>query len=89
VRIIAATNGDLKEAMETKRFREDLYYRLNVIHIRLPRLAERREDLPLLINHFLQKCCAENHCEPKTWSPAAIRCLMSFPWPGTCGSWRT
>jgi DNA-binding NtrC family response regulator len=82
VRIIAATNSDLKEAMEAKRFREDLFYRLNVIHIRLPRLAERREDLPLLINYFLQKCCAENASESKAWSPAAIRCLLAYSWPG-------
>ncbi len=82
VRIITATNSDLEEAMKAKRFREDLYYRLNVIHIHLPRLAERREDLPVLINHFLQKCCDENRCAPKAWTPAAIRCLLSYSWPG-------
>jgi DNA-binding NtrC family response regulator len=82
VRIIAATNSDLREEMETKRFREDLYYRLNVIHLSLPRLGERREDLPLLINHFLQKCCADNGCAPKTFAPTAIRTLLGFGWPG-------
>jgi len=82
VRIIAATNSDLKDEMEAKRFREDLYYRLNVIHVRLPRLSERREDLPLLINHFLQECCSENRRGPKVWSPAALRALLTFDWPG-------
>jgi DNA-binding NtrC family response regulator len=82
VRIIAATNTDLTEAMEQKRFREDLYYRLNVIHIGLPRLASRREDLPLLINHFLTGCCAEDGAPTKSWSPAAIRCLLAYDWPG-------
>jgi len=82
VRIIAATNSDLRNEMESKRFREDLYYRLNVIHVRLPRLAERREDLPMLIHHFLQKCCEENRREPKVWSPAALRALLAFDWPG-------
>jgi len=82
VRIVAATNIDLKQAMEARRFREDLYYRLNVIHIKLPTLAERREDLPLLINHFMTKFCAETGSEPKSWTPAAIRCLLSSDWPG-------
>jgi len=82
VRIIAATNSDLKEEMEAKRFREDLYYRLNVIHVGLPRLADRREDLPMLIQHFLGKCCAENQRGPKVWSPAALRSLLAYEWPG-------
>jgi DNA-binding NtrC family response regulator len=82
VRIIAATNSDLREAMETKRFREDLYYRLNVIHIRLPRLAERREDLPLLMSHFLSKFCSEGDADQKAFSPTAIRCLLAYDWPG-------
>ena len=82
VRIVAATNSDLKEAMDSRRFREDLYYRLNVIHIKLPTLSERREDLPLLINHFITKFCAETGSEQKTWTPAAIRCLLVCDWPG-------
>ncbi|HXI03751.1 MAG TPA: sigma-54 dependent transcriptional regulator, partial [Candidatus Saccharimonadales bacterium] len=82
VRIIAATNSNLLDAMHRKEFREDLYYRLNVINISLPRLADRREDLPLLINHFLQTCCAENGAPAKSWTPAAIRCLLSYDFPG-------
>ena len=82
VRIIAATNSELRQSMEKNEFRKDLYWRLNVIGIRLPRLADRREDLPLLINHFLQRCCSENGTPEKSWSPAAVRCLLSYDWPG-------
>jgi DNA-binding NtrC family response regulator len=82
VRIIAATNSDLRVAMEKNEFRKDLFYRLNVIGIKLPRLSERREDLPLLINHFLQRCCRENGAPEKSWSPAAVRCLLAYDWPG-------
>ena len=73
VRIVAATNCDLKEMVEEGRFREDLYYRLNVINISLPPLRERKEDIPPLAQHFLEKYCAENgkaghRVQPRPWS---------------------
>ncbi len=82
VRIIAATNMDLKRMMEEGKFREDLYYRLNVIHIHIPSLRERREDIPLLIQHFLNKYCREMNVSVKRFSTDALRVLMEFSWPG-------
>jgi len=82
VRVIAATNVDLKKLVQEGRFREDLYYRLNVITIELPPLRNRREDIPLLVQHFLQKFCAENGQEPKQVSPEALRPLLDYDWPG-------
>ena len=81
VRVIAATNQDLKAAVAEKRFREDLFYRLNVVPLRLPPLRERREDVPLLAQHFL-----EDHARRtggrKTLSPAALQKLVEHSWPG-------
>ena len=82
VRIIAATNTDLRQMMEEKQFRKDLFYRLNVIHMKLPSLAERRADIPLLVNHFLAKFAAEMNMPLKSFSPAAMREMMQFTWPG-------
>ena len=82
VRIVAATNTELEELIEEKSFRKDLYYRLNVINIRLPALRERRGDVPLLTRHFLAKYCREMGMPPKTFTAAALRELMSFAWPG-------
>ncbi len=82
VRIIAATNMDLRKMMEEGKFREDLYYRLNVIHIQLPSLRERREDVPLLIHHFLNKYCREMNVPVKRFAPEALKALMDFSWPG-------
>jgi DNA-binding NtrC family response regulator len=82
VRIVAATNIDLRQMMEEKHFRKDLYYRLNVIHIKLPSLQERRSDIPILVSHFLAKFCADMRMPLKTFSPAALREMMRFPWPG-------
>jgi DNA-binding NtrC family response regulator len=82
VRIIAATNLDLKKEMEEKRFREDLYYRLNVIQIQLPSLQERRDDIPLLVKHFLEKFTQELEVGLKRFGQEAMRCLMNFSWPG-------
>jgi DNA-binding NtrC family response regulator len=82
VRVIAATNVDLKKLVQEGRFREDLYYRLNVITIELPPLRNRREDIPLLVEHFLQKFCAENDQPPKQLSPDALRLLLDCDWPG-------
>jgi DNA-binding NtrC family response regulator len=82
VRIIAATNADLHKLMAEQRFREDLYYRLNVITIQLPPLRRRREDIPLLTSHFLQKYADENKRRVKEVTPDAMRILMDHAWPG-------
>jgi two-component system, NtrC family, response regulator PilR len=82
VRIIAATNRDLAQAMARGAFREDLFYRLNVIAVNLPALRERREDIALLANHFLQKFTTETGVPTRLLSPEALACLESSPWPG-------
>ena len=82
VRVIAATNADLGRMVSEGTFREDLYYRLNVIPVTLPPLRDRREDIPLLVQHFLQKFCAEQDRPLMTVSQAAMRALMTFAWPG-------
>ncbi len=82
VRVIAATNADLTRMVADGSFREDLFYRLNVIPVRLPALRERKEDIPLLVPHFLQKFGAELNRPTLTVSQAALRCLMTYQWPG-------
>jgi len=82
VRIIAATNEDLKTLVKEGRFREDLFYRLNVITIDLPPLRDRAEDIPLLVAHFLQRFCNENGKPLMTMNPDALRPLMDYAWPG-------
>jgi len=82
VRLIAATNKDLKAEVERQSFREDLYFRLNVVHIRLPALKERTEDVPLLAVHFVNKYAREAEREEITISPQAMRFLCSHSWPG-------
>jgi two-component system response regulator GlrR len=82
VRVIAATNKDLVQAIAEKSFREDLYYRLNVIPIHLPPLRERKEDIPLLINHFLAEFNKELGKNVEGFSPAAIQKMMTYQWPG-------
>src|SRR5438270_114093 len=82
VRIIAATNVDLKQLVREGRFREDLFYRLNVISIDLPPLRRRREDIPLLIDFFLAKYTAENSRPVRQISAEALRPLLSYSWPG-------
>jgi DNA-binding NtrC family response regulator len=82
VRIIAATNIDLRHAVRDGRFREDLYYRLNVITIDLPPLRSRREDIPLLTTHFLKYFSEENGLPLRSLSPDAIRALVDYDWPG-------
>ena len=82
VRIIAATNVDLKPLVSEGRFREDLYYRLNVITIDLPPLRSRLEDIPRLVDHFLNKFCAENERPLRQLTPEAMRPLMDYAWPG-------
>ncbi len=81
-RIIAATNRDLEAEVAAGRFRKGLYYRLHVIHLTLPPLRERVEDIPLLGLHFLDKFCLENDRPPMGFSPAAMRALKSHAWPG-------
>jgi DNA-binding NtrC family response regulator len=82
VRIIAATNINLKDLVEQGRFREDLYYRLNVITIDLPPLRERPEDIPLLAEHFLRRLALENGRQVPGLDPEALASMMSYPWPG-------
>ena len=82
VRIIAATNKDLAEEVKQGRFREDLYYRLNVIEIHLPALRERREDIPLLAEHFVQRISSELGREIAGISGAALKVLIAYDWPG-------
>ena len=82
VRIVAATNQDLQKLVQQKSFREDLYYRLNVVPINLVPLRERREDIPLLADYFLSQTCAELEIPPKKLDPAAMRLLTEYSWPG-------
>jgi len=82
VRIIAATNVDLRQMVKEGRFREDLFYRLNVISLDLPPLRQRREDIPLLVQHFLQKYSEENERPRRRITTEALRPLVSYPWPG-------
>ena len=82
IRVVAATNKDLFAQVQAGSFREDLYYRLNVVHIPLPPLRERREDIPLLVAHFAEKSCKENGIEPKTLSTEALNYLVAYEWPG-------
>jgi two-component system nitrogen regulation response regulator GlnG len=82
VRIIAATNQDLEGAVTRRAFREDLFYRLNVVAIHLPPLRDRREDIPALAAHFLASFAAEQHADPKVCSPETLQLLQSYGWPG-------
>jgi DNA-binding NtrC family response regulator len=82
VRIIAATNVNLQEAVRAGAFREDLFYRLNVICLELPPLRSRREDIPLLSAHFLKYYAEENGTEDRSLSPEAMRVMMDYEWPG-------
>lgn len=82
VRVIAATNKDLKKEIEKGNFREDLYHRLNVIPIHVPDLKDRKEDIPLLVNHFIQQICAEQGWKVKSINDEAILALQQHHWPG-------
>ena len=82
VRVLSATNKDLRKAIEKQEFREDLYYRLNVVNIELPPLRERKEDIPLLAEHFLHRFAAENRKEVTEFSPEVIESLLAYDWPG-------
>ena len=82
VRIMSATHRDLDAAMAEGEFREDLYYRLNVVSLTLPTLAERREDIPLLANHFLAKLALKYNKRVNGFAPEAVKALATAPWPG-------
>ena len=82
VRVLAATNKDLESEIAKAGFREDLYYRIKVIHIHMPPLRDMREDIPLLANHFLKEYCRESGRGDLEFSSAVMHKLMSAPWPG-------
>ena len=81
-RVIAATNKDLLQEIEAGRFREDLYYRLNVITLTIPPLRERREDIPLMAKHFLERFAEKNHKDIKGFTPQGMDRLLRYDWPG-------
>jgi two-component system response regulator HydG len=82
VRLVAATNADLATLVREKRFREDLFYRLNVITIQIPPLRERREDVPLLAQHFLRRCAAKNAKVINGFTEEGLDLLQTYAWPG-------
>jgi two-component system, NtrC family, nitrogen regulation response regulator NtrX len=82
VRVLAATNKDLEDEIREGRFREDLYYRLNVIPLHVPPLRERREDIPMLVQHFAERAIREANLRPKGFSPDAVETLQRMDWPG-------
>ncbi|MBX5483753.1 MAG: sigma-54-dependent Fis family transcriptional regulator [Myxococcaceae bacterium] len=82
VRVIAATNKDLEKEIEAGRFREDLYYRINVVQVHVPPLRERKEDLPDLINAFLKEACSRNGKRPMTLSPEGLAVMAGYDYPG-------
>ncbi|MEJ2671260.1 MAG: sigma-54 dependent transcriptional regulator [Deltaproteobacteria bacterium] len=82
VRVVAASNRDLKAEVEAGRFREDLFYRLNVVHLHLPSLRQRQEDIPLLASHFINKYVAENLRDKTRITPEALKVLVQYDWPG-------
>ena len=82
VRVIAASNKDLKREMEQGRFREDLFYRLNVVALNVPPLRDRKEDIPLLAQHFLQEFAAKNSKNVTSFTPQAMQKMVQYPWPG-------
>jgi transcriptional regulator with GAF, ATPase, and Fis domain len=82
VRVIAATNKDLKKLVAERQFRDDLYYRLAVVPLSFPPLRERHEDIPVLAEHFLRQSCERNKLPLKRLSPEALRLLIAAPWPG-------
>jgi DNA-binding NtrC family response regulator len=82
IRLVSASNQDLEEAAKRGEFRQDLFYRLNVVPVRLPDLKDRREDIPLLVLHFLQKFAQQHGEPPRRFANEAMRVLMTHAWPG-------
>jgi len=82
IRLIAASNRNLTEAVKNGMFRADLFYRLNVVNLRMPPLRERREDIPSLVNHFVTKYSKRFHVNAKAISPEALACMVNYDWPG-------
>lgn len=82
VRVVAATNVDLEERIAQGKFREDLYYRLNVVPLAIPPLRERPHDIPVLVQHFLEKICRQEGTCPRQLAPGAMERLTRYPWPG-------
>jgi two-component system nitrogen regulation response regulator GlnG len=82
VRVIAATNKPLEAAVAARQFREDLFYRLNVVRLHLPPLRERRDDIPLLVNYFLEKIAREQSRPPRSIAAGALKLLKKYHWPG-------
>ncbi|HET6514057.1 MAG TPA: sigma-54 dependent transcriptional regulator [Thermodesulfovibrionales bacterium] len=82
VRLITATNQDLEEKVKSKQFREDLYYRLNVIEVKIPPLRERKDDIPLFAHFFMRKFGEENKKKVSGYSSSAMQAIMQYPWPG-------
>jgi two-component system nitrogen regulation response regulator NtrX len=82
VRVLAATNRDLQAGVATGQFREDLYFRLAVVPLRVPPLRDRAEDIPLLCKSFMEQICQENGLRTKEVSPEAVEILSAYPWPG-------
>ncbi len=89
VRIIAATNKSLKQLVEEGKFREDLYFRLNVVHIQMPPLRDRKDDIPLLANSFLKEFARENNKDIARLSQEVLQALCQYPWPGNVRELRT
>jgi DNA-binding NtrC family response regulator len=82
VRVIAASNLDLEQAVKSGKFRDDLFYRLNVINIRIPALRDRREDIPLLIHHFIERIAQELNKEVNDIAEGGMKILLNHNWPG-------
>lgn len=82
VRVVAATNKDIKEMVEDGTFREDLYYRINVINLVVPPLRDRKEDIPVLVDHFVTRGCKEKNLPLKTFAKRTLEKIFDFPWPG-------
>lgn len=82
LRLVCATNRDLQQMVKEGKFREDLFYRLSVVPLRLPPLRERQDDVPLLLSHYLERFAKENSVAPAKLSPEALAVLVRYPWPG-------
>src|SRR5206468_11629483 len=82
VRIVAATNRDLEQDVKAGTFRQDLFFRLNIVRIDLPALRERKEDLPLLTRFFLDEICRTNGFEPREIDPSLLKAFGEYTWPG-------